>query len=119
MSSQFPCSILFQFTQVNSHKELAMLQRNIFLQVFIVVALSSIGQASAGKVVGSADTKLGSSNEAGKSMLKNKNRRLVGVKGRRRSSGKGGGKGGSKGKGKVSSHIRRAAIDLQVKVPAS
>jgi hypothetical protein len=66
-----------------------MLQRTIFLQVFLVVALSAIGQASAGKVVGSSDSEAGT-----KSILANKNRRLLGVKGRRQ--------GGGKGKGKVS-----------------
>jgi hypothetical protein len=74
-----------------------MLKRNI-LQVFLVVALSAVGQASAGTVV-SSDTELGSSNEAGpKSVLanNNNNRALKGGKGK----GKGKGKGGSKGKGK-------------------
>jgi hypothetical protein len=75
-----------------------MLKRNIFLQVFLVVALCAIGQASAGKVV---VRELGSSNEAGKkSILTNKNRRLTGVKGRRKGGGKGGGKGRGKGGGK-------------------
>jgi hypothetical protein len=84
----------FTLSKQTPSKDLTMLQRNIFLQVFLVIALSAIGQASAGKVVG-RDT---SDNEAGKSILANKNRRLIGVKGRRQ----GGGKGSSKGRGKVS-----------------
>jgi hypothetical protein len=100
ISSQFPArynSLIYQ------PKQITMLKRNI-LQVFLVVALSTIGQAGADTVVGSDTTELGSSSkEARKSV---KDRRLKGKGG-----GKSGGKGGKgRGKGKVSSFIRRASI---------
>jgi hypothetical protein len=81
-----------------------MFKRNILQVVFLAVALSAFGQASAGTIV-SSDTELGSSSneEGNKSVLSNKstNRALKGGMGMGKGKGKGkGGSKGSKGKGK-------------------
>jgi uncharacterized membrane protein YgcG len=79
-----------------------MLKRNLLLQVFIVVALSAIGQASAKGTVVGRKTDLGSSNESGKTLVRNNRDRELGGKGKGKGKGGSSSSSSSKGKGKVS-----------------
>ena len=104
----------------------AMLKRTLFVQLFLLAALSVIGCTSAGRGVGGGDADHEDANglpagqlrdadsEAGKTMTAN--RQLVSGKGK--GKGKGEGKGKGKGKGKVSwqnrTHIEWCAFCLEI-----
>jgi hypothetical protein len=78
-----------------------MLKFNISRSVFLLVALSAVGQASAGKVVGSGTDRDSISND----------RHLMGGKGKGKGMSRSS-KGSNGSKGKVSSLIRIASVDL-------